>query len=78
MSLPIPARISLPTSHTARPRQQAHLDRTAEDMAGRVDPMDPLARTLRLLVEHMAARREAQARMERPTQRRWASLSPPG
>jgi len=43
-----------------------------------VDPMDPLARTLRLLVEHMAARREAQARMERPTQRRWASLSPPG
>jgi len=75
MSLPIPARISLPTSHTARPHQRGHLDRTAGAMAGK---MDPLARTLRLLVEHMAARREAQARMERPTQRRWASLSPPG
>lgn len=78
-SRPIPARTSPPTSHTARPHQRDRLDRTAEHMAGRVDPMDlmdPLARILHLLVAHMALRLEA--RTARPTQRHWASLSPPG
>ncbi len=41
-----------------------------------MDLMDPLARILHLLVAHMALRLEA--RTARPTQRHWASLSPPG
>ncbi len=41
-----------------------------------MDLMDPLARTLHLLVAHMALRLEA--RMARPMQRRWASRYPPG
>jgi ABC-type transporter Mla subunit MlaD len=66
---PIPARTNLPTSHTVLAHQRDNMDRTAEHMAGRMALTDRLARTLRPLVASTVAR---------PTQRHWASLSPPG